>query len=249
MKNFFENVPSRVAFLLGLLGAIAVAAVVGFVVLLVVVLGDGSSAKTAKTTTPTAAAPAAAGQPSAPTAITLADVSKDEHLRGDKNADVTIVEFSDLECPFCKQFHGTLQQVMADYDGQVNWVYRHFPLASLHPKAAKEAEATECAAELGGNDAFWKYVDRLFEITPANNGLDPAQLPEIAAYIGLDKTKFQSCLDSGKYTAAINDAVTAATAAGGRGTPYSIIVAGDQKVPVSGAVPYAQLKQMIDSVL
>lgn len=103
-------------------------------------------------------------------------VGEGEHLRGDPKATVKIVEFSDLECPFCKRFHLTMQQVMEEYSGKVAWVYRHFPLDSLHSKARKEAEATECAAELAGNDGFWAYIDKLFEITPSNNGLDPSLL-------------------------------------------------------------------------
>ncbi len=241
MSNFFENVPSRVAFLLGLLGAIAVAAVVGFVVLLTQM--DDSSAKTKTTTTTTT--PTTTGT----TTITLEDVNAGDHLRGDKDADVTIVTFTDYECPFCKQFHQTMTQALAEYDGKINWVYRAFPIASLHSKAPKEAEAAECVAELGDNEAFWKFSDRIFEVTPANNGLDPAQLPEIAAYAGVDKDDFQKCLDSGKYTSVVNDSVSAAAAAGARGTPYSVMVVGDKKLPISGAVPYAQLKQMIDSVL
>lgn len=100
-------------------------------------------------------------------------VDDSDHLRGDPKASVKVVEFSDLECPFCKRFHLTMQQLMEGYSGKVAWVYRHFPLDSLHPKARKEAEASECAAELGGNDGFWAYIDKLFEITPSNNGLDP----------------------------------------------------------------------------
>jgi len=101
------------------------------------------------------------------------------------NAPVKIVEFSDTECPFCKRFHTTMQQVVKDSNGQVAWVYRHFPLDQLHSKARKEAEATECAAELGGNEKFWAYLNRLMEVTPANDGLDLAELPVIAAYVGL----------------------------------------------------------------
>ncbi|MDP3725133.1 MAG: thioredoxin domain-containing protein, partial [Nanoarchaeota archaeon] len=91
----------------------------------------------------------------------MKEVSGDDHVRGDKNAPVVVVEFSDLECPFCKSFHETMKTVLQNYEGEVAWVYRHFPLDRLHPKARKEAEASECAAELGGNDAFWAYVDEL----------------------------------------------------------------------------------------
>src|SRR5207249_6414117 len=80
-------------------------------------------------------------------------------------------------------------------DGKVVWVYRHFPIDSLHSKARKEAQASECAAALGGNEAFWAYSDKLFEVTPSNNRLDLAQLPRIAQEIGLDRAQFETCLE------------------------------------------------------
>lgn len=179
----------------------------------------------------------------------LVAVSADDHIRGDPNAPVKIVEFSDTECPFCKRFHTTMQEVMDIYgkDGRVAWVYRHLPLDQLHSRARKEAEATECAAELGGNDAFWAYLDRLMEITPANNGLDPAELPKIAAYVKLDEKKFNECLASGRHAAKIEAQVKDAIATGGNGTPWSIVIAPNgKKLPLSGAQPIEAVKQLID---
>lgn len=176
----------------------------------------------------------------------VAPVSAADHIRGNPDAPVKIVEYSDTECPFCKRFHTTLQQVMTEYGDKVAWVYRHFPLDSLHPKARKEAEATECAAELGGNDKFWAYLDRLMEITPANNGLDPAELPKIAQFVGLDVTKFNECLSSGKYAQKIEEHVQNAITTGGQGTPWSIVIGKDgKKYPLSGALPYENVKQLI----
>lgn len=182
-------------------------------------------------------------------AMQLKPISDDDWIKGDRNAKISIIEFSDTECPFCKRHHPTLQKIVEEYDGQVNWVYRHFPLVSIHPKAPKEAEATECAGQLAGNDGFWKYVDRLFAITPGNNGLDPAQLPQIAEYIGLDRDQFEACLDSGKYAAKVQDHYNQAAAVGARGTPFNIIVVGDQKIPVAGAVPFEQFKLILDELL
>ncbi len=179
-------------------------------------------------------------------------ITSDDHIRGDANAPVKIVEYSDTECPFCKRFHSTMQQVMDEYgkDGKVAWVYRHFPLDQLHPKARKESEATECAAELGGNDKFWAYLDRLMEVTPANNGLDPAELPKIAEYVGLDTAKFNACLSSGKYAKKIEEHVQNAVATGGNGTPWSIVVSkSGKKYPLSGAQPYEAVKQLIEIAL
>lgn len=93
--------------------------------------------------------------------IIIPEVTDKDWLYGDKNASMTIVEYSDIDCPYCKSFHATLQQVVADYKGQINWVYRHFPLTSLHPNALLKAQATECVGEQGGNDKFWQYLDKL----------------------------------------------------------------------------------------
>ena len=182
----------------------------------------------------------------------MTPISKNDHVRGNPDAKVMIVEYSDTECPFCKRFHTTMNQIMDEYgkDGKVAWVYRHFPLDQLHSKARKEAVALECANEQGGNDKFWAYADRLYEITPANNGLDVAELPKIAQYVGLDITKFNTCLASTKYDKHIEEDVQNAVATGGNGTPWSIVVVkSGQKYPLSGAQPYASVKQLIELAL
>jgi protein-disulfide isomerase len=204
---------------------------------------------------PNLAGPANPGEPSErevqAALAKMAPVTADDHIRGSLDADVIIVEYSDTECPFCKVFHGTMNQIVSEYDGnQVAWVYRHFPLDQLHQKARHEAVALECAAEQGGNDAFWAYTDRLYEITTSNDGLDEAELPRIAAFAGLDVAAFTSCLSSTRHDARIQADVENAIASGGRGTPWSIIVAKDgTKMPVNGAVPVAQLQQMIEEAL
>ena len=171
-------------------------------------------------------------------------------MRGNPDAPIKIVEFSDFECPFCKRFHFTMQQVLDNYGDQVAWVYRQFPLVSLHSKAFKEAEASECAAELGGNGAFWAYTDRIFEITPSNDGLDLDKLPEIAEEIGLDRGEFETCLNSGRHISSVDEDVEDAANSGGRGTPYSVmIVNGEQFVPINGAQPYESVKLIIDQAL
>lgn len=179
-------------------------------------------------------------------------LSDKDHILGSPNAQVTIVEFSDFECPFCKVFHETMKQVVDTYgkDGRVAWVYRHFPLDGLHSKARKEAEASECAADQGGNAAFWSYADGIFAVTPSNNGLDLNQLPVIAKNIGLDVKAFQNCLDSGKFASRVSDNLADAIASGGNGTPYSVILTSKGDVfPFSGALPFEQIKNAIDQAL
>ncbi|MBI5457010.1 thioredoxin domain-containing protein [Candidatus Kaiserbacteria bacterium] len=178
-------------------------------------------------------------------------IGSNDHIRGNLDAKVTIVEYSDFECPFCKMFHPTLLTAVQEYGADVAWVYRHFPLDALHSKARKEAVASECAAELGGNDAFWKYVDRWFELSPSNDQTDIGTvLPQIAREIGLEESKFSACLTSGKYDAHIEENVQNAMATGGSGTPWSIVVTkSGKKYPLSGAQPYENVKQLINQTL
>ncbi len=179
-------------------------------------------------------------------------VTADDHILGNPNADVIVVEYSDPECPFCKTFDLTMRQIMNTYgkDGRVAWVYRNFPIDQLHSKARNEAEAMECAAGLGGNAKFWQYANALYDATNSNNSLDPAELPKIAQAVGLDVNAFNDCLSSGKYAAKVEADYQDAINAGGKGTPTSIILSKDgTKTPVEGAVSFAALKNIIDALL
>lgn len=184
----------------------------------------------------------------------VSPVTNEDHIRGKSNALVKIVEYSDFECPFCKGFHGTMKQTMDEYgkDGQVAWVYRHFPLDQLHPvKARAEAVASECVNEIAGNDAFWQFTDRFFELTPSNNQTDiKTIIPQIVEEMSISLDQFNTCIDSGKYDQHIQDDIDNAIETGGRGTPWSIVIAPNgKKFPLSGAQPYTSVKQLIDIAL
>ncbi|MHB9117172.1 MAG: DsbA family protein [Burkholderiales bacterium] len=197
----------------------------------------------------------AAAQANQPTAAPnsadfIQPVTPRDHIRGSPDAPVKIVEFGDTECPLCQRFHPTLQRIVAEYPGKAAWVFRHFPIDDIHPKARKEAEATECAAELGGNTKFWAYLDRLYEVTPGNDKLNPAQLPRIAEYVGLNRAKFEQCLKSGKYARRVTDDLADALASGGQGTPYTVVMAPNGRLfAILGAQPYATVKLVIDIAL
>lgn len=174
-----------------------------------------------------------------------------DRILGNPDAPVKIIEYADLECQYCKDFHVTMHQIMDYYgpQGQVAWVFRHFPLAQIHSKAPKEAEAAECAAAQGGDEAFFRFIDKVYEVTPSNNGLDLSLLPQIAGQIGLNVDAFNACLNSGTYTRAVAQSYEEAIAAGGQGTPYTLIMVGQDSVALSGAQPYASMRAAIDAVL
>lgn len=175
------------------------------------------------------------------------DPAKD-HVRGASNPVVTIIEYSDLECPFCKRFHDTMKQVVAAYPDKVRWVYRHAPLVELHTKAPAEANAAECAGEQG---KFWEFTDKVFEVSPTNNGLDAAQLPIIAQEVGVaNAAQFKTCLDSNKYASVVSADLEDAKTAGMRGTPYSVAFnAKGVKVPINGALSLESVKSTVDNLL
>ena len=177
-------------------------------------------------------------------------VTKDDHIRGSMDADLVLVEYSDYECPFCKSFHPTMKQVIQEYGNKVAWVYRHYPL-SFHQNAQKEAEASECVTELGGNDAFWKYTDLIFERTESNGtGFEIKDLKLLVEELGFDGNKFQQCLDSGKYTNKVTDEFNTGAKGGIQGTPGTVIITKDGKRElIGGALPFDQVKTQIDGLL
>lgn len=182
--------------------------------------------------------------------VIINKVTEGDHVRGGINAPVTIIEFSDTECPFCKVFHETMKTVVDEYDGKVAWVYRHFPLDALHTKARKEAEATECAAKLGGHEAFWKYIDLVFEKTTSNDGLDLSLLPTFAQQIGLNQKDFEKCLENGDTAEIVIGHEKDAKAAGGTGTPHNVLLLSDGRTfPIRGALPLENMKSIIDAAL
>ncbi len=158
--------------------------------------------------------------------------------RGPVNAPVEIVEFSDFQCPFCFRAHPTVQRVLTTYGNKIRFVYRNYPLPS-HPDARPAAEAAQCANEQG---KFWEYHDRLFA---DQSKLDDDDLKASAAALGMDAAKFNACVDSHKYKAAIDADLQAGNEAGVNGTP-AFFINGRM---LSGAQPYDEFKKVIDEEL
>jgi protein-disulfide isomerase len=178
---------------------------------------------------------------------------KDEPFKGVKDARLTLVEFSDYQCPFCaRHVRETLPQIERDYvaTGKLKYVFRNFPIESIHPQAFKAHEAANCAGEQG---KFWAMHDRLFANQQA---LGPNDLPAHARSVDLDLAKFQQCLDGGKQASRIRGDLAEGQKAGIQGTPtffLAITEPDHSKVTavrvIKGAQPYAAFKEAIDSLL
>ena len=175
-----------------------------------------------------------------------------DHIYGDPAAEISLIEYSDFECPYCKSFHTRVKPVVETYGGRVNWVYRHFPLNFHNPGAQKQAEASECANELGGNEAFWKYADAIYERTKSNGkGFPINKLVPLAKEIGLDETEFQSCLNSGRYTELVQEDLAEGSRIGITGTPGNILLNNEtgEVTVLKGAVSTKVLKANISRML
>lgn len=172
-------------------------------------------------------------------AITALENVMDKEPTPTGEGKIIIEEFSDFQCPFCKRVVPTIQQVKQEYGNQVEVVYKHFPLSSIHPNAQKAAEASECALDQG---KFWEMHDKLFENQQA---LDDASLKRYAADLGLDASKFNICLDSGEKSAKVLAEFNEGRQKGVTGTPTFFI--NGQKIV--GAQPFTNFKAIIDTAL
>lgn len=167
------------------------------------------------------------------------DVGPDAPMRGSPDAPVTLVEFSDYDCPFCQRVVPTLEQLAETYGDQLRIVWKDFPLTQIHPDAFKAAEAAHCA---GDQERYWEYHDRLF----VNQGsLQPDRLRELAEEAGLDTAAFEACLDSSRHAARVRDGITQGTRLGVNSTP-TIFINGRV---IAGAHPYETFAAIVDEEL
>jgi protein-disulfide isomerase len=177
-------------------------------------------------------------------------VGPTDHILGDPTAKVTVVEYADYDCEYCKQFDTTMHQLIATEGttGNVAWVFRNYPITQLHPNAQTAAEAAECVANVSGNDIYWKFADSLF----ANQPVAPDDYFSLAQAAGADTSAMATCLQDASSTVDAKIAADSANAVavGALGTPYSvIIISGNAPVVINGAWPYDELKAAIDAAV
>lgn len=182
-------------------------------------------------------APSAPSIPSQPSIVSAS--ADDDPFLGDENAPVTLIEFSDYQCPFCSRFKSqTLGQIKTKFidTGKVKFVYRDFPIDSIHPFATPAAEAAECVRDAAGgdNEVYFEYHDKIFD---GQSSLSDANLKAWAQELGYD---IEKCMSSRKFSAEVKKDLADGQAAGGSGTPYFVIVGKDGKgIPLSGAQPFS----------
>jgi protein-disulfide isomerase len=181
-------------------------------------------------------------------------VGASDHVFGNPAAPVMIVEYADFDCEYCKGFDDTLHQIIATEGatGKVAWVFREFPLIEIHPNAMSHAQAAECAAQVAGDDAFWKFKDQLF----AHQPVDPNLYGTFAKAVGIPTDSFATCFATASTTLSARikadrqNALDIIGTGQSVGTPYSLIlVAGKTPIVMSGAYPYDAVKQLIDTAL
>jgi protein-disulfide isomerase len=193
------------------------------------------------TTQQVAAAPAQSASPEANPSYTRYDIPTDGFPSlGPEDAPITLVEFSDYQCPYCKRWNDEVYQpLLAAYPGQIRVVYRHFPLTSIHPDAMSAAIASMCAEDQG---SFWQFHDKLFS---DEYGLGRDAYINYATDLGLDATAFKTCLDSGKFDDFIQQDMDFSINLGIRSTPTFFI----NGLAVVGAQPLDVFKNVIDKEL
>jgi len=190
-------------------------------------------------------------QQPAPTEVPaeVATVTPSDYITPSAGAEVVIIEYSDSDCEYCLRFHTTMKAALAAYKGKVAWVYRFFPL-QRHPNAYTEALSLSCVGELGGQNAFWTYLDTIMNVTLAPDAKSNEALVTYATNAGVNTALFKTCMKT-PNTARVDADIAQAQAIGARGTPYSIAVntkTGEQVI-IPGAVSLESLKQTIDSLL
>jgi protein-disulfide isomerase len=184
-------------------------------------------------------------------AISVPNIQKNDHVRGNPKARIILVEYSDLECQYCKEFHPVAKQILNAYKNDVMWVYRQYP-SLFHKNALKEAVASECVASLAGNDAFWKFIDTIYEQTTSNGtGFAVDKLAPLAQDVGVSSEAFQACLDNSEFTQKVTDESNLGSREGVTGTPGIIIT--DTKTGktqlIPGALGFDTMKSIIDGMM
>lgn len=246
MSNTNESIDktNKMFFLFGLTAGVAAMSLVVFILLFFLVYTN-KAGNVLNTANNAGSAGTVVQQPSQvandtlpePEVVAVKAIQEGEHVKGNPDAPIEIIEYSDFECPFCSRFYPNIDQAIADFGDDIKIVYRHFPL-SFHPNAKPAAMAAECAGDQG---KFWEMHDELFEMS-AGAGLNQAGYIAAAQELGMDTASFEECLTSGKYSEKVDTDMAEGSSYGVSGTPTTFV----NGEIVRGAVSYPELKAVIE---
>lgn len=210
-------------------------------------LGGGANG-TSDTTAQVAPSDNGSGEQQAASLDQVNPIDENDWIKGNPDAPIKIVEYSDFDCPFCSRFHTVVDEIVAESNGQVAWVYRHFPLDQLHPQARAVSLAAECVGAEAGNDAFWQFTDAYFAARGAQDRTPHGELiPQLVTETGVSQSAFTTCFENGTYSNEVQADFENAVKTGGRGTPWSVLIGPSGKTyPINGAQPKSAVEQIIN---
>lgn len=178
-------------------------------------------------------------------------VDDNDYILGNPNAPIMMVEYSDYDCPFCKQYHETLRQIMDEYGvtGKLAWAYRQYPLTQLHPNAPIVAEAALCVGDIGGNQAFWDFSNSVFDERAIDEQTNITKLPEFATAAGVSNDAYKECVESDRMQEKLKANIEDGFNSGARGTPYTVLIVGTQQAIINGAQSYETVKGIVHNLV
>jgi len=194
-----------------------------------------------------AAVAGAGGTAPAVSAGDLRKPSASDHIVGSPSAPIVLIEYSDFQCPYCQLIYPTLKKIVSESNGQIAWVYREFPLTSIHPQAGPAANAAECIAAQLGNAGFWKYADAVFN---NQQQLSPTYSAQLAQQFGANMAQYNQCVSNSTYQKNIDADTQEVESVGGSGTPYVVVLntKTNKTAVIPGALPYDQAMAVIKGV-
>ncbi len=178
-------------------------------------------------------------------------IQTNDHVLGNPDAPIVFFVYSDFSCPYCKEYHKTMESLLKLYgrEGEVAWVFRHMPFVQLHPEAPMYALASECVADSAGNAGFWKFANVLFEKADPLNPISAGDLVVLAENAGAERQSFVTCMRSNKLMERVTKDFDEAVAAGGKGSPFTVVDIKGERESFKGAEKLRKLGVFVQNAI
>ena len=228
--------------------ALPIAILLGFAIVAAVIFFANFETTQSSTDAETNIANRLGGEPSTVVAEPGRELTEADFIRGNPNAPIKLVTYTDFECSGCEGFHYAMNRLIQEYgmSGQVAWVQRHMPLEDVHENSMTIANAAECVGSLAGNRAYWNFADQVFDNRTMNERTDMNQLPEYLADIDIDEAEWNSCVEDQTHHDYLTMTTEEALDAGAVGVPYTIILAGGEQGSLNGPQPYVAMRDVVE---